>query len=208
MTDWPDWTGRAVAIIASGPSAKIAGVEHLQGRITTLAIKRNVELAPWSEAVYGCDFPWWRSVRGLPDFDGWRFAYDARACDQFGVQAVKIPDPKCDRLLFGETGAVGAGGNSGFQATNLAVQFGAKRILLIGFDATDRGGVHWYGRNGWAGGNNPSEHNFRRWKTALEAAEPDLRARGVEVVNASLQSAIQAYRKVGVTETLKAWGLW
>jgi hypothetical protein len=53
-------------------------------------------------------------------------------------------------------GVVGGGGNSGFQAVNLAAQFGASRIILIGFDMTDRGGKHWYGRNHWPMSNNPT----------------------------------------------------
>ena len=45
-----------------------------------------------------------------------------------------------NRMLFGETGTVGWGGNSGFQAINLALQFGAARLLLVGFDCrVDKG---------------------------------------------------------------------
>jgi hypothetical protein len=201
---WPDWTGRTVAILASGPSTKKAGVHLLKDRITTFAIKRNVELAPWAEAVYGCDYPWWKSVRGLPDFKGAKFAYADRACDQFGCQKVKIPDVKADRLVFDEVGSVGAGGNSGFQALNLAVQFGASRVILVGFDFT---GEHWYGRNNWQGGGNPSESNFKRWRTTLDAAAPVLAERGVEVVNASPNSTVKAYPKRSIEDALKSWGL-
>jgi hypothetical protein len=41
-----------------------------------------------------------------------------------------------DRMLFEEVGVVGWGGNSGFHAVNLAAQFGAKKILLVGIDFT------------------------------------------------------------------------
>ena len=42
---------------------------------------------------------------------------------------------------------IGGGGNSGFQALNLALQWGARKIILVGFDLTDENGLHWYGRN-------------------------------------------------------------
>lgn len=204
MPEWPDWRGKPVAIIASGPSTKKAGLEHLKGRIVTFTIKKNIELTPWADAVYGCDFPWWRSVRGLPDFKGFRLSYHDRSVADFGCLKVEIPDVKSDKLLFETVGTVGAGGNSGFQAVNLALQFGASKLLLVGFDY---GGEHWYGRNNWHGGGNPSETNFTRWRAALNAAEPVIRERGVEVVNASRDSTVKAFRKQPIAETLEEWGL-
>jgi len=203
---WPDWTGRTVAIIASGPSAKAAGVDLLKGRMPVVAIKRCVELAPWADAVYGCDFPWWRSVRGLPDFHGEKWSYAPQACDQYGARQVKIDRDRND-LLFGEVGFVGSGGNSGFHALNLVAQFGATRILLVGFDVHDRGGVHWYGRNIALGMSNPMEHNFRRWRGAFETASAQLKARGVEVINASPMSDIKGFPRTTLRQALEAWGL-
>lgn len=202
--EWPDWRGRTVAIIASGASVKKPDVALTRDRLPVLAIKSNVELAPWADVVYGCDYPWWRSVRGLPDYKGLKLAYADRACDQYSCRKVKIPDVKADRLAFDEVGSVGAGGNSGFQALNLALQFGASRILLIGFDMA---GQHWYGRNNWQGAGNPSEGNFKRWIAAFDVAAGQLAERGVEVINASPISAIKAYPKRSIAEALEAWGL-
>jgi hypothetical protein len=45
------------------------------------------------------------------------------------IRTVVIPKNKgtgfCDQMLFDQVGTIGAGGNSGFQAINLAVQLGA-----------------------------------------------------------------------------------
>jgi hypothetical protein len=205
--DWPDWNGKACAIIASGPSAKTANVGLLKGKLPVLAIKQNVELAPWADAVYGCDGPWWRQVRGLPKFAGLKLCYDTAACDEFRLRKVEIPDKQSNRLLFGEIGIVGAAGNSGFQALNLAAQFGAARILLIGFDVHSRGGEHWYGRNNWGFANNPTEDNYRRWRAAFDWAAGDLAELGIDVVNASWVSDIKNFRRSSVEQTLAAWGL-
>lgn len=200
---WPEWT--TAAIIASGPSTKREDVELLRN-IPTLAIKRNVELAPWADVVYGCDFAWWKSVRGLPDFKGLKLTHARQAVEQYRCQKVEIPDhATSDRLLFGKTGVIGGGGNSAFQALNLAVQFGAKRILLIGVDCQSRSGVHWYGRNNAPGMNNPSEANFRRWLRAFANAAEQLK--DIDVVNASLVSDVKGFRQAGVRQTLEQWGV-
>lgn len=206
-TLWPDWSADAVAIVASGPSAKQANPGQLQGRAKVIAIKKSIELVPFADAVYGCDYPWWKSVQGLPGFKGLRLSYAPRACDQYGCVRVDIPKPIGDELLFEKVGAVGGGGNSGFQALNLAVQLGAKRILLVGIDCQDRSGVHWYGRNGWHGGSNPGESNFRRWRAAFMTAARQLEQRGVEVVNASPLTDVKAFPKISIAETLEKWGV-
>jgi hypothetical protein len=174
--------------------------------LPVLAIKRCVELAPFADAVYGCDGPWWRSVRGLPEFRGLKMCWDEAACNEFGLRRVRI-DPRHDRMVFDQVGAVGAGGNSGFQAVNLAAQFGANRILLIGFDMHGRGGEHWYGRNNWMMANNPDETNYRRWRAAFAGTASDLANRGIDVVNASPFSELSGYRRAGIAETLEAWDL-
>lgn len=207
LTRWPDWRGQACAIVASGPSAKAAGVEKLKGRTRVLAIKRSWELAPFADAIYGCDGAWWRSVNGLPEFDGFKAAFEPRACDEYHLAHVQIPEIRSDGLAFGDTGKVGAGGNSGFQALNLVAQWGASKVLLVGFDCDDRGGVHWYGRNYAPGMANPDESNFKRWRGALDGAGPVLAARGIEVLNASPKSTLKAFRKASIDEALEAWGL-
>ena len=195
-----------MAIIASGPSARSAGVGELKSRIPVVAIKRNVELAPWADAVYGCDFPWWRSVQGLPAYPGRKWAHDQRACDRYGARKVKVAID-ANALMFDETGHVGSGGNSGFHALNLVAQLGADRILLVGFDVHDRAGVHWYGRNTALGMSNPMESNFRRWRGAFETAARQLSERGVQVINASPISDIKGFERADLGEALGAWGL-
>jgi hypothetical protein len=204
---WPDWSGQDVAIIASGPSAKSAGVALLNGRMRVIAIKKNIEIAPFADVVYGCDGPWWRSVRGLPDFKGLKLAYDEGVCSEFGLQRVEIPDKKSNDLLLGEVGKVGAAGNSGFQALNLAVQFGAKRILLVGFEASIRSGDHWYGRNNWSGANNPDDRLCARWCRAMDDAADVLEGLGIEVINTAPFSQIRKFKKMSIEQALCGWGL-
>lgn len=96
---------------------------------------------------------------------------------------------------------IGWGGNSGFQAVNLAAHFGVRRIVLVGFDMQLRTGIHWHGRHG-RGLNNPTRHNVERWRRVLDQAAPALAALGVEVVNVSPVSALTAYPKMSLEEAL------
>lgn len=173
-----------------------------------IAIKKNIELAPFADVVYGCDAPWWQSVQFLPSFKGLKLAYDGAVCNnETGIQKVDIPDPASLGLLFDKVGTVGAGGNSGFQALNLAMQFGACRIMLIGFDAHLRDGEHWYGRNNWMKASNPDAYNVQKWVKALNLVAPVIAKRGVEVINASVCSDVHCFPKMKIDQALQAWGL-
>lgn len=156
--------------------------------------------------VYGCDGPWWRSRKGLPDFHGIKLAHDTAVCAAYrDIHKIEIIEQ--DRFQFDEPGAVGSGGNSAFQALNLAVQFGATRILLIGCDMHTGAGLHWYGRNTWPAANNPSDHNLMRWRDGFERQAPRLKAMGVEVFNASPDSALVCFPHKTIAEALEAWKL-
>lgn len=141
--------------------------------------------------------------RGLPDFRVLKLSFDDTGHPD--IRRVKIPDKYSTELLFGEVGSVGSGGNSGFQALNLAIQFGATRILLVGFDMDDRSGVHWYGRNNWHGANNPSATNFKRWLPAFGNAARQCADRGIKVVNCSPHSALRAFPKRSIDDMLSEW---
>jgi hypothetical protein len=195
---WPDWRGQPAAIIASGPSTGKFPVESLRG-VKTLAIKTNIDKVPWAEVVYGCDDAWWLSRNGLPDFKGAKIAYGSKATAKF-PDIHKVHIEHVSRFLLDKPLHVGSGKNSGFQALNLAMQFGANPILLVGFDFHDRGGPHWYGRNMWKGGSNPMAWNFRDWHKAMNEAASRARELGFDIINASPTSELKCFRHGGLSE--------
>lgn len=167
---------------------------------------------PWADAVYGCDKAWWQYRCGLKDFPGLKMCWAGNGLDGFPdirrVEIAKSENPQdvySSSILTEKVGVIGGGWNSGFQSLNLAVQFGARRILLVGYDMTDRGGLHWYGRNTWNGANNPSDHAFRRWVGAFQLAVPTLKALGVEVINTSPNSALRCFPNRSIADMLKEW---
>lgn len=142
----------------------------------------------------------------MPEYHGIKLAHEPAVCaDYRDVHRVGILEQ--DRLLFDEPGIIGAGGNSGFQAVNIAAQFGAPRILLIGFDMHTGAGLHWYGRNTWHAANNPNDGNLMRWRDAFSTQEPLLKAMGIEVINASPDSALRCFKSKSIDAALADWNL-
>ena len=205
---WPDWRGECAAIVACGPSVKRDEVERLKDRIHVVAIKESYDLCPWADVVYGCDAAWWIHRKGLAQFGGVKIAHGQQATSQFkGIHRVEI-SMATDSILTEQPMVIGNGGNSGHQALNLAVQFGATDVILIGYDmGADPNHLHWYGRNKWLNANNPMNSNFNRWLRGFEIANKDLSRLGVSVVNASPISKINCFRMASLEETLNEWGL-
>lgn len=106
-------------------------------------------------------------------------------------------------MLFETWGEIGWGSNGGFQAINLAVQFGAAQILLVGFDMNLRNGVHFHGRHP-PGLNNPRQASVDKWRAELDGQAPILEKMGIDVVVASPHSSLTAYRRQPLQEALDA----
>jgi hypothetical protein len=203
---WQDWRGECVAIVAAGPSAKQQQLELLRDRIHVIAINESARLVPWAEVLYSCDYNWWQASKGCAEFKGLRLSHDQRACNEFGLQRIMIEQVTSNDLLLDRPTYVGAGGNSGFQAFNLALQFGVLGVMLIGVDCSLDHGMHWHGRHQMPL-SNPMEINVKRWRLAFDGAAARVKALGVDVVNCSTISKLTQYPKMTIAEALERWQL-
>jgi hypothetical protein len=205
--DWyPDWEGETCALIASGPSAKRADIGALSGRCKAIAINESYNLCPWADVLYACDANWWKYRLGVPGFKGLKISQDYLAYDLFrlysDIKKITV-DRNGNKLLLNLFGVVGSGGNSGFQALNLAVQFGAKRIILVGYDMRVDKGEHWHPRHPMPMSNPHPRDNLPRWRTAIDGAAGTLIALGIKVINCSDVSLLQAYPKMSIEEAIR-----
>lgn len=96
---------------------------------------------------------------------------------------------------------VGWGSNGGFQAINLAVQLGARRLLLCGFDCSLDKGVHFHGSHP-SPMNNPRQASVDRWAAVLDAQAPVLESWGIEAINCAPHSRLAAFRRRPLLEAL------
>jgi hypothetical protein len=101
--------------------------------------------------------------------------------------------------------------NSGAAAISVAANMGARRIILLGFDMklSEDGKQHWHslyrvrrmkGRNEVKA---PLIHlPFKRHLRCFPHIAKDARRRGIEIINASPDSAIENFRKLSVNQIL------
>lgn len=92
------------------------------------------------------------------------------------------------------------GRNSGYQAVNLAVLAGARRIALLAYDMCFQNGKqHWFGSHPIPNHESEFAGYAKRFRTML----PQLTKLGVEVLNCSPASLIDAFPNVTVEEALR-----
>lgn len=204
VAEWPDWRGETAIIVATGPSASDAPLELAKGKARVIAIKTSWKLAPWADVVYGCDRDWWSNNRGLTEFKGLRITASPSVAKVYGLNLVKL-FPKAVILAGGEAGKIGCGsrygnGHSGFHAINLAVQFGAKRLILVGFDMSFANGWHWHEEINRI--TRPTPGSIGDMAKQLDDCAEQFVRLGVEVINCSATSALQKYPKQELEDAL------
>lgn len=199
--EWfPDWSGSIAAVVASGESTADVDIPSLRDRCRVIVVNNGFELAPWADALFAADGRWWDHYPLAKGFGGLKITSTAAAARAHKVIFVEAL-PTAHRFVFEPLGTIGHCGNSGFQAINLAVQFGARKILLIGFDFK---GNHWHGDHVMPL-RNPRQAAMDKWRDRLDAEAPTLAARGIEAVNCSPVSALQAFERSSVQKALDRW---
>jgi len=193
----PIWAGQAAVVAASGPSLRREQLDRVRGRARVLAVNDAWRLAPWADALYACDGAWWDHHGGVAGFAGAKWTQDAAAAARWGLRRVASVD--ASGLSF-DPALIHQGMNSGYQALNLALHFGARAVVLLGFDLRlVDGRRHFFGDHPGAL-NKRSE--YRRWCAAFEEAAPFLVRAGVTVMNATPDSALTCFPAVPLEDAL------
>lgn len=194
----PRWRGETVVVAAPGPSLSVEVAGQCRGA-RTIAVQDAYRLMPWADVLYGCDAKWWDVHKGCPAFAGerWSSHDDATNAKIDAAKAYGL------RLIAGEGGdefstdpaLIRYAGNSGFQAVNLALHFGARRIVLVGFDMR---GTHYFGSHPKPLTNPTGFDAFIRAFTKAALFLPA----GVSIVNATPGSALRCFPVVDLAEVL------
>lgn len=203
VPEWfPYWQNETVILVASGPSAKDVPLSLAQGKARFITINDSYRLAPWADVLYACDSAWWQKEDGAMSFKGLKLTIDRRSSVHPDWNVHKVwCDKNSDQLVTDAFNKVGWGGNSGFGAINLAVQFCVKKIILVGFDMTIEHGTHWHGDHvGYL--HNPTNRSAERWRRAIDRVAPRIAAVGIEVLNCSPVSRLANYVKTSFEEAI------
>lgn len=181
------WPGATVVVAATGPSLTQEQADACVG-LHTVAVNDAHRLFPWAEVLYACDTAWWFEYDGVPNFAGQRWSSheegvlsknDKRgAAERWGLTLVHGTRAKGFSL---NPQLIHYGENSGFQGINLAILFGAARILLLGFD------MH----NIELPAKNLKRHFFGNHPTALRNTDPRTFIKNFNVAAAMLPPSIR-----------------
>lgn len=139
-------SGETVVLFATGPGLTKEVVDevrpyHRSGRVRAFGINDAYRIVPYLDHLYACDPRWW----DLHVKKGWVMDY---LCDSMWTQdkatakqyklswvagagegdGVGLYDKARDRIFYG--------GNSGYQAINVALHMGFERMILCGYNMT------------------------------------------------------------------------
>lgn len=161
-------------------------------------INDTYRMVPRADVLYACDGKWWRkhydAVRDAIDrneFVGELWTQDEAAARNY---------PGIARIVGRSGKGLGRemlhfGGSSGYQVLNLSYLWGARRMILLGYDnkkARD-------GRSHWFGDHPPDlgQHQpFNLWAGNFPILAADLAREGIEVLNATADTALTCFPRV------------
>lgn len=180
---------REVVCIASGPSLAAEDCEAVQRwRATSrergvIVTNNTFQMCPWADVLYGLDKGWWskylREVRRI--FAGERVSPHA------------IPGVQQEKAWLGREPT-----NSGTAAIAQAAWWGARRVILLGYDCQHTGGRrHWHGDHPEGLRN---ADGVALWPDEFAAILP--RIAGVEVINASRETALELFPRISLEKAL------
>lgn len=220
-----EWEGLTAVLIAGGPSLTLEQVAQVRAareasEVRVIVINDAYLWAPFADVCYFADSQWheWQT-KGMPKpllgltADQVRARFAAFAGQKCSIErsGANITDASVHKLrnktfpyhsvgLSLDPGALVTGRNSGFQAVNLAVLSGVKKIVLLGYDGRPGadGRTHWFGEHP-----RPAPLAvFEEMRKAFSAAEAAIEATGVRVVNCSPGSAIDSFPKMDLGQAL------
>lgn len=202
----------ACIVVATGPSlnddaialcrtAKEAGTHFLA------VVNDAYKMLPCADLLYACDNSWWRLHDGCPGFAGEKWTTRQEAHQQHEKdQAIKKYNLHSIRGKYADgfsltPGLIHYGGNSGFQAINLMILRGFRRIILAGFNMqTIKGKRHYFG-------NHPRQlnngSNFESFVPHFVKAAKLLPA-GITIINATPESAIRCFPMMDLATAIGA----
>lgn len=190
------WPGSTVACLATGPSLTQADVDACSGVVRTIAINDAYRLAPWADVLYSSDRNWYPKHDGVPAFTGPKYGIGSspgKANPFSKYPDIQVLQNTGYHGLERHPGGLRNGKNSGYAAINLAVHFGAMRIVLLGYNmGRAHGKSHFFGSHP-SGLIDTPEALYVTFRQSFETLLEPLREAGVEVINCTPDSSLSCF---------------
>ena len=195
---WPDST---VYIIGGGESLNKEKDLPLIHDKRVIGCNDAFLLGDWVDVCWFGDNRWWEWNREkLRDFGGLKVCCCSGLKNRIDLKLLSRNGNKSEGI--GENPYyVSWNRSTGASAINLAYHFGAKKIVLLGFDMK-----RVEGKDNWHD-NHKIKHTkttppYNRYLQAFIAISKDAKTLGVEIINCSMDSAITQFDKVSLEEVL------
>jgi hypothetical protein len=191
MTEVPDLNGKIAICVANGPSLTRSDCEIAEkSGAFILGVNDSYRICSLS-ALYAADHSWWAEhSAATADLDCLKFKPEPkRTVDSVtGIEGKQGKDLTAKRLNYG--------GHGGFQALHLALIWGAKKVLLLGYDCKgSKSHRHWFGNHP---GKLDKESQYSSWvKTYNSAKKPD-----TPIINVTRDTAITCFPRMTIEEAL------
>lgn len=174
MTTW--------AVLASGPSLTQSDVDRVR-HLPCIAVSDAYVMAPWAQVLLSMDKAWWEEKR--PTFAGRKMCAHAPK-DVEGVERITA-----------HLSSINSGAAAIFQASTM----GATKIILLGFDMSNKNGSHFFGKH-LPPLKETTEVRFKVFHAQFKTLAWQMTNRGVFVVNCTPGTALEAFPVSTLAEQL------
>jgi hypothetical protein len=168
-----------------------------------IGINNAYRIGNWIDVLFFGDCNWFLAHnQSLNKFQGLKVS----CCPRFAkknkkYRGIKYLEKDSSRRhgISNNKSKVSWNANSGAAAISLAVHFGVKRIVLLGFDMRSQNKTsHWFGYHGLY----PKKISYNRHLRGFPAIAKDAKRLGIEIINISPNSTIEEFPKKKVIELL------
>jgi len=182
---------KTVICIATGSSITLQDVEFCQGKGKLYAVKEAILYAPFADILYSADTDWWDLKDRWQSFTGKKWTVSSEAALKYNLNHIEY-DPKI--IWSDKQGLIASGGNSGFQAINLAYLHGAERIILLGYDMGYKSQKHFFDKTHKRDSRNSDYH---KW---LEHFEKASKVIPIEIINCTRETSLECFPRMSLED--------
>jgi len=135
-------------------------------------------------------------------FQGLRVGCPNRPEAKYAIRVKALKRVKTNEGLTDRSNSVVWHSNSGGAAINLAYLFGAKQIILLGYDMDldTNQNQHWHKE--YHGNVTTIQGTFKRHKACFPSIASAAQKKGIEILNANPESKIPDFKKVNLSDIL------
>jgi len=198
--DPPFWEGETVFILGGGPSLDIP-LEKIHDR-KVIGINESFKLGSWVDVNYiGNNKYYAKNKADIAAYDGLTVCSGGKSTRDDNVLTVYASN----EIMTMKPGRIGKSINSGIGAMNLALQFGAAEVVLIGFDMGVHNGQNWHNNNVTLNvyKKHIDEKYYAKVRRIIEERVMDVfDINGIDVINCTPDSKLTCFPRMTLDEYL------